>query len=152
MSDAPNFANLLNTPMDSIEEPSPWPPGTYYGICTGYKLGVANWDKTTPIVTIEVHLHEAGSDVDQDDLARAKVDFNQRQRWQSQDYQVSSGGLLALRRLMQATGLNIEGRTATELLPELQGQNIMAEVVIRPDKKDPTRQYNNITRLGGKRD
>lgn len=67
----PNFADILDTPMDAVKPPALLPVGTYHTVIAGLPESGHSSKKQTPQLTFKHRIVGALDDVDTDELAEA---------------------------------------------------------------------------------
>jgi hypothetical protein len=142
---AVNFRSLLSVKADDVKAPSPLPEGTYHGNIDRYEFGESQ-NKKTPYIRYTVKLHSSGEDVAQEDLEGIELSS----RKLTQDFYLTTDALYRLKDFIASLGIQTEGRTLEELIPETVNMSVVAYVIQRmnPEKpEEPPR--NNIRSLKG---
>ena len=119
-----NVSDLLGKRSDEVEKPKPLPVGNYAFLVKGHEI-VESSQKKTPGVQFTVQPFEAKDDVDEDLLAEVKEPFKKNLKmtiWITED------SLWRLKEFIQVLGIEGEGRTLEELIPETTGQQFIAPI------------------------
>lgn len=124
----PNFAHLLNKPATEIEKPKPMPVGTYYGIVQGF-APMESPKQQTPFLRFNVKLLRAGDDVDQSELAAAKVKFGEK--IVSKDFYLTDDAEYRLVEFLESCGIPKEGKSLGEMLAESTNAEVQMEITHR---------------------
>lgn len=119
--------DLLRKPMNEIERPKLLPAGTYYGIIKSHELGKST-QKKTPFVRFHVALTGAGEDVDQELLEGIELAKKILRR----DFFLTEDALFRVKDFLASLGIEVEGRSLGECIPEAIGQSVMLTVRHRP--------------------
>lgn len=136
-----NFAELLQTPMDSIKRPPPLPAGTYHGVITSHEM-ITSSQKKTPGVRYNVTLTAPGDDVD----AAALDGIDLTKRSLRRDYWLTADASYRLKELLQSVGVSVEGRSLGECIPEARNAKVLVSITQRMEGKDT---FNDIRDLNG---
>lgn len=131
---------LLKAPIDSFEKPRALPQGHYIGIIDNYAYDRSK-KKQTAFVRLTLHPTEATADVRPEDIAGISLPDRELTR----DYYITPKAMGLLRIMLEAVLPNTAGRGADQLVPELKGAKVMFGVVQRPDERNATIIYNDVT-------
>ena len=138
-----DFSSLLSLDASKVEKPKPLPVGTYDCLIEKYELGESTNNKT-PFCKVHLNVIAAGPDVDTDALADIG-DFTKKKL--NVTYWLTPDTLHRFKDLFEnVLGMDITGKTFDELLPNLQGNPVKAEVIHQPSK-DGESVYANVNRL-----
>lgn len=143
---APNFKHLLQKPADDIKKPPVLPEGTYFGQITGQPTFGESSQKKTPFVQWTGQYSHAADDVELVDEEGMPINLEGKKFYFS--YYLTEDALWRLVAFVQSCGINTEGRSLEELLPQVQGKAVQLSVVQRPNK-DETGMVNNIQEMVG---
>ena len=119
-----DFTTLLNKSIDDVEAPALLPQGSYMMTITGYSTGESQ-QKKTPYVEFNLKILAANEDVDQEELA--KVNNLQDKTLKTQFY-LSEDSLYRLKDFLSKAGLEIAGKSFSEVLSEIAGAQIIGIV------------------------
>lgn len=156
MSKGVDFSSILNKRVEDIESPKPLPPGTYRGIIAsvpteGRPFNRKNEDgSTTEVPTLEVPIaiQEPTAGVDEDLLAKAGLRRRDgKPREVSMRYFVEEESLYKLKTLIKSCG--VEAETLGEGLKSLAGAEVLVDLAVQIDQKDPEQQYQRVQRVVG---
>jgi len=137
------FKELLNKPADTIEKPKALPAGTYIGAITKYEFGESK-EKKTPFVRFIFAVHSAGEDVDPDSLVGVDLSKKTLRR----DFYLTDDALYRVKELMESCGHSTTGRTLGEIMPDMNGTQVMLEVTQR-SSQDGSEVYNDVGNVKG---
>ena len=112
-----NFADLLNVQADTIEKPKPLPMGTFGFVIADHEFGESA-QKKTPYVQFNVSPRVAGEDVDEELLAEVKDWQGKKMR---ATFYLTEDSIFRLKEFLEHCGIDIEGRTLAEGIPETTG-------------------------------
>jgi hypothetical protein len=132
----PDFSQLLRKPAGEAKKPPLLPSDDYPGVVKGHELGDANKNKT-PYVRFSLGFTGWGENVpdswDEVDEAgkvyqvtKADVDLSKRQ--QRRDFFFTDDALWRLDEFIRSCGIEAQGRSYEEILPELTGCPVLIEV------------------------
>lgn len=139
----PDFKSLLSKPVDSIERPKAWPPGTYFGMVKGYELTESR-QKKTPGVQFNFTITSAGEDISAEDLDGIELG----KRPFRTTFYLTLDSEYRLKEFIASCGIPTEGRTFAELLPECQGREVVLDIQQRPSE-DGTEIFNDVKSVKG---
>lgn len=142
---SPNLAALLNTKAEDVKRPVPLPQGTFYGIIKSHEFTESSKKKTPGVLyTIQVtHAHE---DVDLSEFeAEGGVLAEKNLRT---TYWISPGALFMLTEFIGSCGIETEGRTLNELIPQVVGQPVVIDLLANPNR-DGDGFYNEVKSIKG---
>lgn len=124
MSDA-DFDSLLSQDMGDVEAPKPLPAGDYILTIKSYEM-VKSSRKGTPGITFYFRPTEAGEDVDTEQLEEMG---NWKEKNLRSSFWLTENSMFMIRRFLEeACGLDVEGHSLKELLPETVGQQVRGTV------------------------
>lgn len=136
----PDFSALLKKNVSEVSRPWALPTGTYTLQIIGYEFGESS-QKKTPYVRFKFQPMSFDQDVDPADLEGK--DWSKKEL--RDDFYLTENAMFRLVDFLNASGLNTEGRTLDELVPEAVGKIVKASVGIQPNQKDPSAAgYNEI--------
>jgi hypothetical protein len=139
-----DFRTLTSAPADAWKKPKPLPAGTYYGIIAGREYKTAQNDKQTPYVQLDLKVSEAGPDVDASDLEGIELDKKQLRF----SFYLSPDAGYRLIEFASSIGISVDGKNTGEIVEELLKQEVMLDVVLKPDRKSPDIFYNEVVKMG----
>lgn len=155
----PDFSQLLRKPAGEAKRPPPLPPGDYYGIVKGYEVGDNNRNKT-PYVRFQVGLQDwpdssadewthAEADGAVQNVTKGDVDLSKRQM--RKDFFLTDDALWRLDEFIRTCGVNHQGRSYEEVLPELVGQPVTVEVqqYLNQQSNETGNQIGKLVGQGG---
>lgn len=128
----PDFSSLLQAPAGQAPRPVTLTPGNYAGVIKSFELKEAPPGKDyTKIVRIHIGVTGWPDNVADEDKQQKQVDGSFRpidlsKRQLRRDYY--DNGLYRLDDLIRSCGIESNGRTYEEILPELKGAAVVAEV------------------------
>lgn len=129
---APNFSHLLKRPAGKAKKPEALPVGDYPGIIKSFEIGDQNKNKT-PYARFQIGLQGWPDSVDEAERSQANaegkpeaIDLAKRQL--RRDMYLSDEALYRLDELLRSCGIEPEGRSYEECLPEMVGQQVTVEV------------------------
>lgn len=135
-----DFQSILDTKVDDAEAPKPLPEGTYLGIIDSYEFGESS-QKKTPYCRVWCKPTEAMDDVDQEalDAVLAQVDQDLTKRRLREDFYLTENAMFRLREFLENhVQLETSGRPFSEVIPEMQGQQVKFRVAHEiPRNADP---------------
>ena len=138
MSD--NLSDFLQTPMDDIKDPAPYPAGTYYGVIFAYSF-VTSQKKKTNGLQIDIRVESAGDDVDQ--MALTEVDISERPV--SKTFWLTEKMKPQIKRFIESLSINSAGRSLADCIPEILNARVMFTMVMRTnDQGRPFSEVNNV--------
>lgn len=143
---APNFSNLLNKPADDIKKPPVLPEGTYFGTLTGQPTFGESSQKKTPFVQWTGQYSHAAPDIELVDEEGKPINLEGKKFYFS--HYLTEDAMWRLVEFIKSCGVETEGRTLSELIPQCAGKAVQLSVVQRPNK-DETGMVNNIQEMVG---
>ena len=143
---APNFKELFRKNMDDVKKPEPLPEGSYRGLIRDYTFGET--PKKTPYIEFGVIPQEALEGVDQAELEASLQGSNLADKKLRFTQYITENSLFMVKGFLQSLGLDTQGRTLDELIPETRGQSIIFQLAKVPNKQGDG-WYNNITEAKG---
>ena len=147
MADAPNFKSLLQRNLDDVKRPEPIPEGSYRGQIRNFTYG-ASAQKKTPQVDFEIVPTEAMDGVDQDELSVALQGEPLHTKKMRSTFYITDESLFRLKEFLASCGIETQGRTLDETIPETKGMEVLIDVA-KLSNKDGTGYFNNITKISG---
>ena len=127
-----NFDDILNTQLDEVEKPKPIPVGTYtVRISAEAPKLEAVGEKQSPKLTIEAIPLIAGEDVDTELLALVPQ-WNERKL--RLDFFLTPDSQWRFKEFAQHCGINTDGRTLRDIIPELANAQVNVKVKHRTFK------------------
>lgn len=147
---APNLASLLNTSTDEAKRPIPLNDGTYYGTVKSHEF-VESTKKKTPGVQYNIELTHAADDVDLTgyDEDGKEVPLNPAGKNFRHTLWLSEGAMFMLKDFIKSCGVEVEGRTFNEIIPQVVGQPVICSVTKTPRQGEDGGFYNNIDKCTG---
>lgn len=138
-----SFKDLLSTPLDTVKRPPALPQGTYEGVVKAFEFGESR-EKKTPYVRVFFTLIAAGEDVDADlmngvDLAK---------RAPRTDFYVTNDSMWRIKEFLASLGLDVEGRTLSEVIPEMVSANVQLYITQR-SSADGQEIFNDVKSVKG---
>lgn len=129
---APNFSHLLKRPAGQAKKPEALPVGDYPGIIKGFEIGDQNKNKTV-YARFQLGLTAWPDSVDETERSKTgadgkteAIDLSKRQL--RRDFFLTDDALWRLDEFLRSCGIEPEGRTYEECLPEAVGQQVTVEV------------------------
>lgn len=141
----PDFKSLLQKPADSFKKPPTWPGGTYHGKVKLTEFGESS-QKKTPYLRVIAQPYAAGEDVDQAALESLNIDMSKRTF--RDDFYLTEDALYRLTEFMHTCGINTDGRSHMECIPEIGGSDVLITVLMKPTD-DNTDFYNICDKIVG---
>lgn len=118
-----DFSQLLRKPAGEAKKPAALPAGDYSGVIKSFEVGDQNKNKT-PYIRFQVALTGWPDSVDESD--RGDTDLSKRQM--RRDYYLTDDALWRLDEFIKSCGVEPNGRSYEEIVPELMGASVLAEV------------------------
>jgi len=118
-----DFSALLRKPAGEAKRPAALPPGNYSGVIKSFELGDRNKNKT-PYVRFHLGLVDWPAEVEESD--RSDIDLSKRQL--RRDFYLTEDALWRLDELISKCGIDANGMSYEELLPQMVGVNVLVEV------------------------
>lgn len=119
----PDFSALLKKPAGEAKRPPVLPVGDYQGVIRSHEVGDSNRNHT-PYVRFGIVLTEWPESIDPAD--RPDIELNKRQM--RRDFFLTEDSLWRLDEFIRSCGVDPAGRMYEEVLPELVGQPVTAQV------------------------
>lgn len=147
---APNLAALLSADAGSVKRPVPFNDGTYYGAVKGFQF-VESDKKKTPGVEYEVELTHAaeGTDLTGYDEDGEVVTLNPAGKRYKSTFWLTDNSLFMLKDFIKSCGIEVEGRSFQELIPQVIGQPVICSITKSPSKREGGGFYNNLEKIVG---
>ena len=137
-----DFNALLDKQVDKAERPKPTPAGTYTFAVKKHEFGESK-QKKTPYVEFTVGLIAPGQDVDQAELSQVE---NWNQREMRLTFYLTEDSLFRLREFSEHCGLDISGKTFSQIIPDLTGCQFTGMVEHQVSTRNPGDVFANIGR------
>jgi len=118
-----DFTNELNISCDEIQKPKPLPAGTYFMTATGKRLGTST-TKGTKYAEVTFEISSLGPDLTEEDLEGVKY----LGRSMKQTFWLTEDSLYRILSFFKAASLDIAGRSIGDVLEDIIGTNVLAEV------------------------
>lgn len=138
-----SFKDLLSTPLDLVKRPPALPQGTYEGVVKSFEFGESR-EKKTPFVRVYFTLIAAGEDVDP--TLMEGVDLAKRAP--RTDFYVTNDSMWRIKEFLASLGLDVEGRTLSEVIPEMVGANVQMYITQR-SSADGQEIFNDVKTVKG---
>ena len=132
----PDFSQLLRKPAGEAKKPPVLPMGDYPAVVRGFEFGDQNRNKT-PYVRFQTSLQDWPKDssdewtvVDGEGNATVvcKDDVDLSKRSMRKDFFLTEDSLWRFDEFIRSCGINPNGRMYEEIIPEIVGQPVLAEV------------------------
>lgn len=128
----PDFSKLLKMPAGKAKKPSALPIADYPGVIKSFELGDQNKNRT-PYARLQLGLTGWADSVDEADRVEEgsdgqpkPIDLSKKQL--RKDYYLTDEALWRLDALITSLGIEPNGRTYEEVLPELVGKPVLVQV------------------------
>lgn len=136
-----DFSALMRRPAGEAKKPEPLPAGLYSATIKGHELGDSNKNKT-PYVRFSIGLIAPPDDVDLPE----GTDLSKRSL--RRDYFFTEDALWRLDDFIRSCGIVPAGRNYEEIVPDLHGAMVTAEVQQNMNEKT-NEIFNQIGKLYG---
>lgn len=123
MNPAPNFSELLNTPLDDVERPKPLPAGSYLCVVKGLPEHGKSAKKQTPFVNFTLAPQQALEDVDTDALEEMGGLENKTIK---ATYYLTENSLWRIKDFFETCGIDISGKTIDQASEETVNCQVVA--------------------------
>lgn len=130
-----DFSALNRKPVGQAKKPHHLPIGDYMGVIKGHEITENKFvTPPQPIIRLQVGLLGWPENIDQEERTQdgQAIDLSKRQLRRDYRFNAAAPGvdddLWRLDELIKDLAINAEGRTYEEVLPELHGQRVLAEV------------------------
>lgn len=127
-----DFKQLLNKKVDDAKRPPLLPPGDYEGLVKAWKVDERDYkqgDGPVPVVSFLCQITAAGDGVDAEDLKDAEgKPFDPAGRRYSVDFSLKAEEDYRLSEFLQSCGIDTEGRSFGETLPDTMNAPIFMTV------------------------
>lgn len=138
-----DFSDLLDRPAGTAERPKPLPAGSYTCIVAEQRFGTARNQEQTPQCVYSLVPLSPGEDVDADALEAVRG-WDKRKR--RAEFFLDEDSLWRLDDFLEKCGVNVNGRSYKECIPEAKNTEIIAFFVQNPSTKEGDDTiFNNIT-------
>lgn len=147
-----DFKSLLNKRIDEAERPPLLPAGVYEGIVRGHKFTETRFDPPTPIVQFAVELSGPSEDIDPEDLMDNGKEIKVQGRRFFPEFSLQEDDLWKLRAFLESCGIEVEGRSFGEAIPDTNNVPVLQTVTVTTGKagsKNEGLQFNNPGRVTG---
>lgn len=136
-----DFAGVLDKNLTDVVAPKPAPVGNYV-LRIGEPTFGQSAQKKTPYVRYPLDILEPSSGVDVEDLAG--VDLEKISKNLRTDFWLTEEAVIHLKKFLEKSGVEVEGRTLRAAIPEAAGQLIIGHIKHRPNDRDPEIVYNDV--------
>ena len=120
----PDMRSLLKKPIGDVKRPPPLPAGDYPARIKGFEIGNRNKNKTD---YVRFHLTLVDWPTDLAEEERGGIELGKRQL--KRDFYITDDALWRLTDLIKSCGITyVPGQPIEELVPDLIGQEVTAEV------------------------
>lgn len=145
----PDFSSLLSTPTSDIKKPVPLPEGTFLGTIKSYKLDEAKTKEgPKPICQLICQPNQAMDDVDPEALAESLAGGSITDKpGMNYTFWLTPDAQYRLVEFATSLGIDTEGRTLGEIIPELVNQPVYMSVVQIDSNRNPGEKFANVDRL-----
>lgn len=128
MADKPNFADLMNKPVEEAEKPKPVPDGTYLATIMKHEFGTSA-KKNTPYLRFDFKLIAATDDVDAELLEEVGGEEFLAKKVMRSDFYLTDDAMYRLREFLEnALELNVSGRNFDDVIPEATNMQVLISV------------------------
>lgn len=147
----PDFTHLLRKPSGQAAKPAALPVGDYPGVIASFEYGDANKNKT-PYVRLQLKPVDWPADMPEGDKEQQLPDGTSRpielgKRTLRRDFYLTEDALHRLDDLIRSCGIE-PGRMYDEIIPELQGKDVIIEIKQRPSQ-DGEEMFNDVGKVTG---
>lgn len=141
---AVDFKGMLTKPVGTAERPKSKPDGTYNGVVEGFRFDVSKIKKT-PFVRFTMGNVSPGADVNQEELAEAKIDLS---KWKPTiDFYLTDDALFRLQDVIEKIVPNSQGRSFNETIPEMKGKPVLMTAKNDNIEDEQTGEMRFITKI-----
>lgn len=141
----PDFSALLRRPAGQGKLPILLPAADYPGIVGGFEFGESSKQKT-PFVRFKVNLTDWPQE-DVDEEAKAGIELGKRP--QRVDFYLTEDAEYRLDNFLTSCGVDMEGRTYEETIPEAVGKEVVISIRHRSATDDTGRVFIDVTNIVG---
>lgn len=146
-----DFSKLASTSMDDVKRPPSPPAGTYYGVVTGIKFADSRFDNKETgqkdgVLQIVIRPTEY-AEGDLPDGVTLQGKLFTREEGVIDCHGNSLPGQFYTKQLLDNLGVPTAGRSFSEAVADLVGQQVMFDLTARPDKNNPKVIYNDVRKL-----
>ena len=146
-----DLRSLLDVPVDAVKKPSTWPAGLYHGHIEKYEPGESR-EKKTPFLRVFVRVTRADESVPEDLLKDSDgKPFDLSKRSLRKDFYLTEDAKWRLVEMIQAVGVETEGKSLSGCLPELLNKPVQIEITLR-GSQDGKELFNEIGSLTAEAD
>ncbi len=142
----PNFASVLDMPMDSIEKPKPLPAGSYICVIAGLPTFGESTKKKTKFAEFTYNVVGLGPDFEGDEEKQAAIEeMGGFQGKTIRDtYYLTPDAAYRLKEMLTNAGVETEGRTMNECIADSPNQQLLVNIKHEPSQ-DGTKVYANVS-------
>lgn len=133
-----DFTKLNSIPMDTVTKPKALPAGTYFGTIKEFKYDESK-EKKTPFVQYIIVPTSNGDDVDPADLDGIELTKKQLRCV----FYLTQDSLFRVKEFLENVGIETQGRSLGECIPDAVGLSVMLEVIQKPTQ-DNSDFYNEV--------
>lgn len=137
---APNFASILDKPMNTIERPRPLPPGTYLCVVAGQPVFGESKEKKTPYAEFTYNVVQPQDDVDADAL-EAYGDV--KGKTVRDTYYLTENSLYRIKDMLTNCGIDVDGMKLSAAISESPNCQLLVSIKHVPSQ-DGTTVYANV--------
>lgn len=150
-----DLRSLLDVEVSSIKGPSNWAGGQYHGFISKYEPGESR-EKKTPYLRVFVTYTRADESIPEDllkDQDGAPLDMSKGPsgRGRYKDYYLTDDAKIQLVQLLQAVGIDTDGKKLSACVPELLNKRVLITLVQKA-RQDGEGFMNEIDKLVGDSD
>lgn len=148
-----DFSKLNTTKMGDVKRPPVAPASSYYGIVKGFKFEESRFEnrdtggKDGSLVLTLANVECADPSVEMPSGFTLKGKTYDHATNVIDSKGESLPGQYYTKVLMESLGIQTEGRSFGECVPDLVGCQVMFDLTSRQDKNDPERFYNDVRKL-----
>lgn len=142
-----DLRSLLDVDVSEVKRPPTWPAGPYHGFIEKYEPGESR-EKKTPFIRVFLKVQSADESIPVDMLKDGEgVPFDLSKRQLRIDYYLTEDSKYRLVEMIQAIGVDTEGKKLSACLPEIVGKPVLIQVGLRSinDGKDLMNEVQSIT-------
>lgn len=139
----PNFQSILNIDTKDAQRPPQLPMGTYVGLIKDPPEFGNSSQKNTPFVKFKITPTQAYADVSEEDLEDYGPDLSKAFAIPTTFY-ITDGAKHRLTEFLADCGLETENSNFLDLIPQVQGREVLITVKHVPSNQGDGRTYVNI--------
>ena len=140
----PNYASILDVPMDQVKPPSPAPEGTYLCMVAGLPREDKSTTKGTDYYEFTLGVIKAMDDVDEDELNEWLDGESLQSKSFPITFYLTDKSLYRLKDFYEHCGLEVEGKSAKQLKDYTPNCQVYAFVKQKPAESG--RIFSNVVR------